>query len=204
MDDETGAIPQPTVGAVYVPVTYQQQFGLQTGDELAIRTEAGSHDLTIEGFVRDSQMASSLSSATRFLVSSEDFHGLERAGGGDPEIIVEYRLTDASLTSQFQTAYESDENLPKNGQAVTYRMIQLVNAFGDGLGAVALIFVSLLLMAIALLNLRFVIRGTVEDEVREIGVTAHGTARQTTGTERPTHEPGGVRRRGRQPLAGAA
>ena len=115
-------------------------------------------------------MASSLSSATRFVISPDDFAALESAGGGSSEIIVEYRLTDASRASALQTAYDSDHSLPRNGQAVTFDMIRLINAFSDGLVAVALVFASLLLVVIALINLRFVIRGTMEDEVREIGV----------------------------------
>lgn len=166
---ETEAIPEPSPGEVYVPVAYQQRFNLQVADELTIRTDAGTYDLRVQGFVRDSQMASSMSSATRFLVSETDFQELERAGGGAPEIIVEYRLPDPSLTSEFQRAYDSDEALPKNGQAVTFQMIRIINAFSDGLVAVALVFVSLLLITIALLTLRFVIRGTLEDEVAEIG-----------------------------------
>jgi putative ABC transport system permease protein len=167
--DETGAIPQPSNGEVYVPVAYRQSFELQAGDELAIATDAGVQELRIAGFVRDAQMASSLSSATRFLVSDEDFEALEATGAGAAEIIVEYRLTDASVIPEFQSAYEADDALPKNGQAVTYPMIRLINAFSDGLVALAMVFFSLLLIAIALLNLRFVIRGTVEEEVREIG-----------------------------------
>lgn len=168
--DGAGEIPQPAPGEVYVPVAHQQGFDLDAGDKVTIRTETGSHTLRVSGFVRDSQMASSLSSATRFLVSEDDFQELASAGGGDPEIIVEYRLADASQTSQFQKAYEADQALPRNGQAVTFQMIRLVNAVSDGLVAVALIFVSGLLMAIALLNVGFVIRGTLEDEVQEIGV----------------------------------
>lgn len=167
--DDAGAAPQPSAGEVYVPVAYQQGFDLQVGDELTIATGAGGRKFTVAGFVRDAQMASSLSSATRFVVAEGDFTDLARAGGSDPEIIVEYRLSDASLTSQLQSAYEADDALPKNGQAVTYQMIRLVNAFSDGLVAIALVFVSGLLMIIALLNLRFVIRGTLEDEVRAIG-----------------------------------
>lgn len=167
--DETGGIARPAEGGVHVPVAYQESFDLEVGDELRIRTDTGHHDLRIEGFVRDAQMASSLSSATRFLVSEADFAALERAGGGDPEIIAEYRLADPSDASELQRAYEADEALPKNGQAVTFQMIRMVNAFSDGLVAVALVFVSVLLIAIALLNVRFVIRGSLEDEVREIG-----------------------------------
>ena len=80
--DGTGAIAQPSAGEVYVPVAYQQSFGLETGDELTIRTDAGNQALTVRGFVRDSQMASSLSSATRFLVSNDDFAALASAGLG--------------------------------------------------------------------------------------------------------------------------
>ena len=92
--NQTGAIAQPGAGEVFVPVAYQQRFGLQAGDLLRIRTDAGVQDVTVEGFVRDSQMASSLSSATRFVVSPQDFTALENASSGSPEIIVEYRVKD--------------------------------------------------------------------------------------------------------------
>lgn len=166
--DESGAVADPAPGEVYVPVAYQQRFGLEPGDELGIQTDEGVKVLTVEGFVRDAQMASSLSSATRFVVSPGDLNALGRAGGA-PEIIVEYLLADAAGASELQAAYEADDALPRNGQAVTYDMIRIINAFSDGLAAVALVFASLLLIAIALLNLRFVIRGTLQDEVREIG-----------------------------------
>lgn len=167
--DETDAAPQPGDGQVYVPVAYEQQFGLQAGDRLSVATDRGSESLEVVGFVRDAQMASSMSSATRFLVSDGDLTRLGAAGGGTPEIIVEYRLTDTSKLGEFQRAYESNADLPRNGQAVTEVMIRLVNMFSDGLVAVAFMFASLLLIAIALLNVRFVIRGTLEDEIHEIG-----------------------------------
>lgn len=168
--DGSGTVVEPGNGEVYVPVAYQEKFGLQVGDTLSVQTDTGPRDFTISGFVRDSQMASSLSSATRFVISPDDFAALGSAGGGSSEIIVEYRLADASNASALQTAYDSDHSLPRNGPAVTFDMIRLINAFSDGLVAVALVFASLLLVVIALINLRFVIRGTMEDEVREIGV----------------------------------
>lgn len=168
--DGSGTAVEPGNGEVYVPVAYQEKFGLQVGDTLSVQTDTGPRDFTISGFVRDSQMASSLSSATRFVISPDDFAALGSAGGGSSEIIVEYRLADASNASALQTAYDSDHSLPRNGPAVTFDMIRLINAFSDGLVAVALVFASLLLVVIALINLRFVIRGTMEDEVREIGV----------------------------------
>ncbi len=166
LDQRDGA-PHPAAGEVYVPVAYERQFGLRPGDRLTVDLGEGAVTLGIVGFVRDAQMASSMSSATRFLVSEHDFARLSE--GGAAEIIVEYRFTDPAAVDEFQRAYEANADLPKNGQAVTEVMIRVVNMFSDGLVAVAFVFASLLLIAIALLNVRFVIRGTLEDEIHEIG-----------------------------------
>ncbi|WP_147918373.1 ABC transporter permease [Ruania zhangjianzhongii] len=167
--DEAGAIAQPAPGQVYVPVTYQQRYGLAAGDRLTIKTDAEPLGLEVAGFVRDAGMASSMSSSTRFLVSEQDFQALEGAGGGAAELMFEYQLVDGAAAGDLQRAYEAEADLPKNGQAVTIGMIRLLNALGDGLVAVALMLGSLILVAVAVINLRFVIRGTLEDEVREIG-----------------------------------
>ncbi|SMX75261.1 putative ABC transport system permease protein [Brevibacterium sp. Mu109] len=152
-----------------MPVEYQQSYDLQRHDVLRIATGTEPVELEIAGFIRDAQMASSMSSATRFLVAPEDFSVLKTSGGNAPEIIVEYLLDDPAAANDLQRAYESAEGVPQNGQAVTYSMIRLFNALGDGMVAVALMFVSVVLIAIALLSLRFVIRGSLEDQVRPIG-----------------------------------
>lgn len=166
--DENGGIPEPARGEVYVPVKYQRAFGLQPGDTLTVSTDQGPFALDVQGVVKDAQMAASANSATRVLISDRDLEHLRQAGGL-PEIIVEYRLTDAELANNLQGAYESDEALPKNGPAITGQQIQIINTFSDGLSATAMIFVSLLLIVVALLSLRFVIKGTLEDEVQTIG-----------------------------------
>jgi putative ABC transport system permease protein len=167
--DETGAVVEPAAGEVYVPVVYQQQYGLTAGDVLTIRTDSGPHEFTVRGSVKDSQMAASLSPSSRFLIHPEDFDALRQAGGAAPEIIVEYQLAAGGDANALQTAYEGAGDLPTNGQPVTGQQLRIISMISDGLVAFALVFVSLILIAIALLNLRFVIRGTLEDEVHEIG-----------------------------------
>jgi len=102
--DGSGTVVEPRNGEVYAPVAYQDTFGLRVGDTLSVQTDTGPRDFTISGFVRDSQMASSLSSATRFVISPDDFAALESAGGGSSEIIVEYRLPGASRARALQAA----------------------------------------------------------------------------------------------------
>lgn len=167
--DRTGDVVEPAAGEVYVPVVYQQQYGLTAGDVLTVRTDAGLHRLEVQGEVKDSQMAASLSPSSRFLIHPDDFEALGRAGGATPEIIVEYRLAAGGDANAMQTAYEGTSGLPTNGQVVTGQQLRIISMLSDGLVAFALVFISLILIAIALLNLRFVIRGTLEDEVHEIG-----------------------------------
>jgi putative ABC transport system permease protein len=167
--DRTGDVVEPAAGEVYVPVVYQQQYGLTTGDVLTIRTDSGPHQLEVQGEVKDAQMAASLSPSSRFLIHPEDFDALRQAGGATPEIIAEYRLAAGGDANAMQTAYEGAGGVPTNGPAITSQQLRIISMIGDGLVAFALVFVSLILIAIALLNLRFVIRGTLEDEVHEIG-----------------------------------
>jgi putative ABC transport system permease protein len=167
--DETGGVVEPAVGQVYVPVLYQQQYGLTAGDILTVRTDSGPHRLEVQGSVKDAQMAAALSPSSRFLIHTEDFAALREAGGASPEVFAEYRLKEGVDPNAIQTLYEGAGGLPTNGQPITGPQLQIVSMLSDGLVAFALMFVSLILVAIALLNLRFVISGTLEDEVREIG-----------------------------------
>lgn len=177
--DRADAPAQPAAGEVYAPVGYERLFGLRTGDVLTVGPADTGVRLRVAGFVRDAQMASSLSSATRFVVAPSDFARL-RASTSAPEVIIAYRLHDTAQIDGLQRAYESDSALPKNGQAVTEVMIRLVNMLSDGLVAVAFVFAGLLLIIIALLNVRFVMRGTIEDEIHEIGaLKAIGIPRRT-------------------------
>lgn len=59
--------------------------------------------------------------------------------------------------------------LPRNGQGVTYDLVRLADSLADGISAAVIILVSLVLVIIAGINLRFTILATVEEEVCEIG-----------------------------------
>src|SRR5699024_4986108 len=146
----------------------QHRYDLGIDDLITIDTGSTELELTVAGVVRDGQMASSLSSSTRFLVSDADWQTLSRGANTTGEIIVTYRLDDDEVAA-LQSAYEADPHVPQNGQAVTMSLIRLINVISDGLVAIALMFISLALVAIALINLRFVIRSTLVSDVQQIG-----------------------------------
>ncbi len=156
-----------TAGEIAVPIKYMKSNDLKIGDLLILSEGSFHKEFVITDFIRDAQMASSLASSTRFLVSEEDFREI-RENIGRSEYLIEFMFTDIKKTKDFQKLYD-ESGLPSNGPAVTYTLFRMLNALGEGIKAVIIILVSLLLIFISAINLRFTILATMEDEIKEIG-----------------------------------
>lgn len=167
--DENNDVAKVGDGEIGVPISYKVTYDLQLGDKVVIMSGNFYKEMTIVCFVRDAQMASSLASSIRFLVSKTD-HDLLRTHLGNLEYIIEYRLTQSQLADDFQRLYELEKSgMPTNGQAITYPLIKLLNSIAGGLLAGMMILVSLILITIAVINLRFTLLATIEEEQKEIG-----------------------------------
>ncbi|MCM3786720.1 ABC transporter permease [Neobacillus mesonae] len=161
--DLQGEIITVTDGQLYVPISYMRDSGAKVGDKAVV----GGKELTITGFLRDSQMNSSLSGSKRFLVSDHDFADIKKHGS--TEYLIEFRLKDMSELSSFETAYAS-AGLEANGPTVTYPLFKMMNAISDGMMIGIILLVSILIVAIAWMCIRFTLLAKIEDDYREIGV----------------------------------
>lgn len=150
-------------GEVYVPVAYMKDNTTKVGDKAVI----SGKELTVAGFLRDSTMNSSLSASKRFLVSSNDYNEFKTLG--NPEYLIGFRLTDMSGLGEFETAYVG-AGLEMNGPTVTYALFRMMNAISDGIMIGVILLVSLLVVAIAFMCIRFTLLAKIEDDYREIGV----------------------------------
>ena len=158
-----GEVLEVAEGQVYVPITYLQDGTATVGDTLSV---AGT-ELTIAGALRDSQMQSLLSSSKRFLVNEADFANLEPLG--NMEYLIEFRLHDLSALDAFEAAYVG-AGLEANGPTLTYPLFRLINGLSDGLMIAVILLISVLILAIAFLCIRFTLMAKIEDDYREIGV----------------------------------
>ncbi len=156
-------------GFVGVPIHYRERFDLKTGDTLRIEKDAFTMELVISDFIRDVQMNPSVVSSKRVVMNEANWQKLKAGGIGQKEYLVEFLLHDAENEGVFQQQY-LQEDLPQKGPAVTYKLIKTVNALTAGLAAMVMIMVSLLLVVIALICLRFTMMATLEEDYREIGV----------------------------------
>lgn len=154
-------------GEIGMPILLKNMYDMKIGDRLVLNSNQISRDFIIKEFILDSQMNSPMTSSTRILLSDDDFNELS-GNMGEHEYLIEAYFTDINEASNFQTAYES-ANLSKNGPSITYRIIFLLSALTDIAMMFVFILVSILLIIISFICVRFTISGALEEEIKEIG-----------------------------------
>ncbi|AIQ53953.1 ABC transporter permease [Paenibacillus sp. FSL R7-0331] len=158
-----GKVITPADGELYVPIVYMKDGTAKAGDTAVI---AGK-EWTVAGFLRDSQMNSLLASSKRFLVSGHDYTAIQASGS--TEYLIEFRLKELSMLGAFKNDYTS-AGLEANGPSITYPLFKMLNAMSDGLMIFVILLVSLLVVAVAFMCIRFTLLATIERDTREIGV----------------------------------
>ena len=162
--DLDGNVIHPADGQVYVPLSYKKDGSAKLGDTLTV----GGVSLTVAGFLRDSAMNADVTGSKRFLVSEKNFKDLE--GFGSMEYLIEFRLKDPEAFSAFQSDYFA-AGLPANGPPVISRpLLTMMNAVTDGMMIAVLILISILVIVVAFLCIRFTLLAKMEEDCREIGV----------------------------------
>ena len=170
LDLDNQPITEVPVGGIVLPVIYEVEAGLEVGDPVTIRGSDGFvKEFELVGFARDSIMNPAITSSKRLAVAPADLEEV-RAATGEVEQLIEFWLHEPQTqTAAFKNAY-LDADLPRAGQMVDAAMFRVFTMIGDGMVAAVVILVSLLLLVVALLCLRFSFLTAVEQDRREIGV----------------------------------
>lgn len=150
-------------GEIYVPICYKKENRIQVGDVMTVCQVP----LKIAGFLRDSQMNSSMASSKRFLIHEADYKKL--AAYGSVEYLIEFKGYKREDAGKIESAY-MQAGLEANGPAITYKLFYLINAMSDGLMIAVIILMSILIVLISFLCIRFTLLAKLEDDYREIGI----------------------------------
>ena len=161
--DMDNSVIQASEGEVYVPACYRKEYDIQPGEKMRI----GANELTVAGFLRDSQMNSMMASSKRFLVNSADYERLKNLGS--EEYLIEFKLCEGSDLNAFATDYK-DVGLPDNGPTITYPLIKMMNALSDGVMIFVILLVSVVVLLISILCIRYILLTQLEKDRREIGM----------------------------------
>lgn len=154
---------QPKPGELYVPVMFKKQGLAKIGDKAKIAGKT----FTINGFLRDGTMNSQMAGSKRFLLHQADYD--ELFSKGKLEYIIQFRLKDPSKLNQFEAAYKK-AGLEVNGPSGTHRLFRLGNAMSDGIMIGILLLISLLVVLMTFMCIRFTLLAKIEEDYKEIGV----------------------------------
>jgi len=153
-------------GQIGVSVYDMIRHHLRIGDKVKVSTASGEMVFNISTFVRDSMMNPAMISSKRFVVAESDLAQVMMMLP-QSESLVEFRLTSGTSTSQFMDAYRV-AGLPQDGPSVDIGLLRSVTMLSDGLVIVVLLLVSLLLLVIGVISLRFAISTAIQNSFQEL------------------------------------
>ncbi len=171
---EDGEPVTPRPGEVYVPYFYEAKYRLGVGDTVTVfaGADAGSDSqtvLTVAGAFRDSQMNSTLASSKRLVVHADDYQALAAQVNTAPEHLISFRLQEPSAAAGFEADYFA-ASLENDGPSLTWSMFRLINSLNDGLTALLFVLMSVVVLLITFLCIRYTLLATLEEDLGEIGV----------------------------------
>lgn len=151
-------------GEIALPKVMAKNNGLSVGDRLLIEGQNGTMEFTLKVIVKDAVMGSEMMGFKRMFVCKEDYQAL--AGDDNTRNVLLYGVNCTEL-DRFQAAFKAEQ----------FRLISEVDEslfyvlyIFDMLIAGILIVVSICLILIAFLILRFTISFTLQEDDKEIGI----------------------------------
>lgn len=165
--DDNQILKHVNKGEVYMSGNIMENKGLHTGDRLTIEIEGTSLEFTLAGGIKDAVLGSNMMNIVRFIINAEDFETyssvetINTLYGGKLYYIAtdnaKQMLSDiAEISGSF--IFTMDRELMK----FTYVFDMIVTGL--------ILVISIILITIAFVVLRFTITFTLSEEFREIGV----------------------------------
>lgn len=167
-DSENRELTSVEPGTVWVANKVLNMTGLKVGDTIEIRIDEVSKEFRIAGVIKDAYLGGTGVTLARFLVSDSDFEAFNSNETIHDFYGGEFFYITGSDTKAIKTAVEAlaDANIqiaePKSILTVTFLMDMII--------ACILLVVSVVLILVAFVVLRFTISFTLKEEFREIGV----------------------------------
>lgn len=165
--DNGGILKSVKSGEFYMTAGMAEDNGLEVGDKITIEIESVSREFTFAGNVRDAVLGSNGMSTQRYIISARDFEkfisaeNVEEFYGGE---MIYIRTSDMEkMLSEIKPIIDSSIS---TADEATIKFSYVFDMMVVGI----LLVVSLILVAVAFVILRFTIAFTLSEEFREIGV----------------------------------
>lgn len=154
-------------GKVYMTSIVEDNTDIEIGDKITIEFEGISCDLTYAGSIKDAVLGSQMMGSIRYIVNSEDFEifnsneSIKNSSGG-----VLYYINTKDVNKTVEELSGATSKYAFRGDRTLLTFSYVFDMIVTGI----LLVVSIILIAVAFVVLRFTITFTLSEEYREIGV----------------------------------
>ncbi|MDD7333811.1 MAG: ABC transporter permease [Lachnospiraceae bacterium] len=165
-DTDNREVPDITKGHAYVSGNFMEENHLECGDTIRIQHGAVDMTLVLDGKVKDALLGSDMMGNTRFILSDADMQTLE----ADETLSLHYAgqicYIDTEDPSTLAAALADASNIAFDSGRSTIKMCYVM----DMIVAFMTLVLSVCLIIVSFVVLRFTISFTIVEEYREIGV----------------------------------
>ena len=161
-NNELTAVPQ---GGAYVRKSYLDSIGMSIGDQFSIKIGSTRQTFTVKGYLKDAALGGSMINAPRIVIHHADFQKFMA-----DEAIDSYKGTITFIDTDNIPAVEQAMNDCQNLLFAAAKSLLQLAYMMEMIVVGLLMILSLCLILIALVILRFTITFTLSEEFREIGI----------------------------------
>jgi len=164
-DENNNLINNMEDGTVFLPLSFLETNSLKKGDTIQLKTKSGyEKSFKIAGIHKDAFLGSAMMGTHRFLFSEKDFAEIMSSSDMIKGSIFSINTTD--LEAFKKDLNQQDIHVIFRGDKAFISMSYIL----DMVIAAVLIMVSIFLIIIAIVMLRFIIVFSVNEDYREIGI----------------------------------
>ncbi len=163
-DEHDNVLETVNDGEIYMPNKSFDTAGFKFGDKVTIKSGSTEMTFTVKGKIKDAFLGSPFMGITRFIISDKDYKRLKNSGdfAGMYLYAVDTDDTAGVNSDLISEGIGVTQTVTKEAVMTTYTM--------DIVTAVIFLVVSVCLIIISLIIMRFTILFTLQEEYREIGI----------------------------------
>lgn len=155
-------------GEIGLPASLMLSSGVQPGEQMKLRIGETTRTFTVSGYFKDAFMGADLLGLKRILLSAGDFSEIEQTLPQDRWMTLWSFVAAPGVPSADISASFANSDLPVNFE-IDMALVKMTY-MTDRILSAMMFAISLFLIFIAALTLRFTIVSTLQEEYKEIGV----------------------------------
>ncbi len=173
----------PEKGTVWIPTSLAYSHDISVGDTLSFKTDSGNADLKVSAVVVDIPYGGPFSTESRIWMNDSDYQALPSAANAAGSYMMGIRYDNIQDRQNYWTSFEQSLGSPYLETVMSFDEISSFYLILNKVIGFVMIFLAVVMMAIALFTIGFTIADAILTQYRTIGVlkSLGMTSRRTIG-----------------------